>query len=256
MVTDIEADGKQEAEFAAQATTEPGRQPDAASLSVRGDLTALECRICWKFTDRSLLQEAVTHSTFANEEPTAGPNNERLEFLGDAVIDLIVANDLYQRQDMRSEGEMSRRRARVVRRESLAEQARDLDLGHYLRVGEGQRRSGATDNILADAYEALAGAVFLDGGYQAVCDCFGAVLRQAIDLAQKRVDHKTRLQEYCHLKRIKVPRYAVVAVEGPGHARVYSCKVSFGDVTVGPGHGSSKKAAEQDCACLALEQLI
>lgn len=215
----------------------------------------LEEKVGWQFRDPRFLNEALTHSTFANEATDSGPDNERLEFLGDAVVDLLVATELYRRDDMVSEGEMSRRRARVVRRESLAALARDLRLDDHLLVGEGQRRCGATDSILADAYEALVGAVFLDGGYDAAASCFLPVLKEAIAKAQSRIDYKTRLQELCHLRELKAPRYQVTDVQGPGHAREYTCEVAVGEHTVGPGLGTSKKAAEQHCARMALEVL-
>ncbi len=236
-------------------TEEQAELPHEEGFALNAETEALEGCLGWTFSNRALLQEALTHSTFANEDPNAGPNNERLEFLGDAVLDVLVASVLFQRPEMSDEGEMSRRRARVVRREALAVLARGLHLGCYLRVGEGQRRSGATDSILADAYEALAAAVFLDGGYEAVELCFGAVFRDAVEAAQERVDYKTQLQEYCHLKRIKAPRYTVVGVEGPGHAREYHCTVSVNGETLGSGQGPSKKSAEQDCARIALEGL-
>ena len=220
-----------------------------------GDTAELEVTLGWTFADRRVLTEALTHSTYANENLGAGPDNERLEFLGDAVLGLLVASLLYDRPGQAGEGEMSKRRARVVRRQSLAALARELELGRFLRLGQGQRRSGGTENILADAYEALVGAVFVDGGYEAVQRCFGPALHRALEAAADRIDFKTRLQELCHARGEGPPTYAVVRVEGPGHALRFRCEVRIGAAVVGEGEGSSKKRAEQACAEQALRML-
>ncbi|MEL6544557.1 MAG: ribonuclease III domain-containing protein, partial [Myxococcota bacterium] len=129
----------------------------------------LEDRLGYQFAEPSMLAQALTHSTYANEHPEQGEHNERLEFLGDAVVGLLTADMLFDRLGEAHEGQLTKRRARVVRREGLAEIARSIDLGEYLKLGEGQRRAGGhySDRILADAMEALAAALYRDGGMEA-----------------------------------------------------------------------------------------
>ena len=221
-------------------------------------LSELQERIGWTFRDPSLLVKALTHSTYANENPDEGPDYERLEFLGDAVLDLVAARLLFDKLTAASEGELSRRRARVVRRETLAQMADEWRLANYLRLGEGQRRTGggASRRILADTYESLAGAVYLDGGYDAVERCFAAQMSAAIERTNEPLDFKTRLQEACHRLELPAPEYVVVSISGPDHARIYTCDVMVQGTPRGRGDGSSKKTAEQICARQALMSLV
>lgn len=218
----------------------------------------LEGALGYRFRNRAYPEEALTHSTYANENPGSGPDNQRLEFLGDAVLGLLASRLLYE-QLQEPEGELSRRRARVVRLEALAALARELDLGAYLRFGAGQAKEAGSraERTLADAYEALAGAVFLDGGFAAVERCFGPRLAAAAARATRSTDFKTELQELCHARHLPPPRYEIAGVGGPDHARVYSIEVHIGAEVRGRGEGSSKKAAEQiaaEAALAALEQ--
>jgi len=223
---------------------------------LRRPITPIERALGHRFKHPDLLQRALTHSTFANEHPAEGESNERLEFLGDAVLGLLVGRILYESAPDADEGELSRRRASVVRREALALLARELALGDALLLGEGQRKATSTaDSTLADAYEALAGAVFLDGGFDAVTRCFGPRLGAAVAAGSGKSDYKTALQELCHARGLPTPSYAVVSVSGPDHARVYRCAVRIGDDVRGEGDGSSKKIAEQRCAHEALSAL-
>lgn len=215
----------------------------------------LQANLGWNFREPARLLEALTHSTYANENQGAGPDNERLEFLGDAVLGLMTATLLFARPEAAGEGEMSRRRARIVRAEGLATLARQLGLQDHLRLGHGQRADGVNTRILADAYEALVGAVYLDGGWSAVESCFGDSLRAAIDEASHVVDFKTQLQELCHLKGMSVPRYRVVSIDGPDHAKRFTCEVVIAGEVRGQGEGSSKKTAEQQCAAQAFALL-
>ena len=218
----------------------------------------LEQRLGRPFANRELLRNALTHSTYANENPNEGPDFERLEFLGDAVLDLLAARLLFDQLGEAKEGELSRRRARVVRRDTLAVLANELGLGEHIRLGEGQKRSGggASKRILADAFEALAGAIYLDGGYQAVEQCLARYILSGIAQTQDPLDFKTRLQEACHRMGLPVPAYQVVAVEGPDHARNFTCDVHVRGEARGRGLGTNKKAAEQMCARQALESLL
>lgn len=226
-------------------------------VTVERPLAELERVIGWSFRDRGLLTRALTHSTYANENPGESTDYERLEFIGDAVLDLLAAHILFVQLDAASEGELSRRRARVVRRDTLAVLAAELGLAHFVRLGEGQRRSGggASARILADAYEALVGAVYLDGGYEAAARCFTQQLRAAVDMTNTPLDFKTRLQEACHQQGLPPPDYVVVSIEGPDHARIFTVEVRLADQGRGQGTGPSKKVAEQCCARLALTSL-
>ena len=218
----------------------------------------LEARLGRAFTTPELLRNALTHSTYANENPTEGPDFERLEFLGDAVLDLLAARLLFDQFAQATEGELSRRRARVVRRDTLAILATELGLGEHIRLGEGQKRSGggASKRILADAFEALAGAIYLDGGYQAVEQCLARYILSGIEQTQEPLDFKTRLQEACHRMALPVPSYVVVAVDGPDHARNFTCEVHIRGEVRGRGAGTNKKTAEQMCARQALDLLM
>jgi ribonuclease-3 len=217
----------------------------------------IEAALGWTFRDEALLVKALTHATYANENPGSGQDYERLEFLGDAVLDLLAARLLFDAFPHAPEGELSRRRARVVRRETFALLGERLGLAAHVRLGAGQQRSGggASRRILADTFEALAGAVYLDGGLEAVERCFGAPIATAIAETHAPVDFKTRLQEACHRLGLPPPQYVVVSVEGPDHSRIFTCEVSVAGNARGNGAGSSKKAAEQVCARQALTSL-
>ena len=216
----------------------------------------LEEAIGYHFKDRALLLQALTHSTYSNEHPAEGPPNERLEFLGDAVINLLAGRLLYLRLPDESEGELTRRRAQVVRREALADMARGLELPSFLRLGQGQKATGGvTTRVLADAFEALAAALYLDGGYPAAEASFSRLLADAIDQAAGPIDFKTQLQEECHRLGKPAPVYEVVSVSGPDHAREYACRVLIDGASYGSGRASSKKVAEQLCAEQAIAAL-
>ena len=228
-----------------------------ASVSRRRSPSEIELVLGWTFQDESLLVKALTHATYANENPGTGQDYERLEFLGDAVLDLVAARLLFDAFPHASEGELSRRRARVVRRETFALLGERLGLAVHVRLGAGQQRSGggASRRILADTFEALAGAVYLDGGLDAVERCFGALIATAIAETHAPVDFKTRLQEACHRLGLSPPQYVVISVEGPDHSRIFTCEVTVAGSARGKGAGSSKKAAEQVCARQALTSL-
>ncbi len=217
----------------------------------------METTLGYSFTDESLLIQSLTHSTYANEHPDQGEDYERLEFVGDAVLDLLVAKLLYLGFPDAREGILSRRRARVVCRESLAELARELGMEEALRVGLGQRsaQGGLNSRILADSYESLVGAVYLDGGLAAVERVFGSRLARAIDSADQELDFKTMLQQLCHSQQRNSPEYRVNKISGPDHALSFTCGVWVQGEELGVGTDSSKKGAEQMAAKLACEKL-
>jgi len=220
----------------------------------------LEKTLGYSFRDKSLLVNAMTHKSFANECPdTAGPDNERLEFLGDAVLDLIVSEYLMGALPAADEGELSRIRSDVVAMPSLAELARLLGIGQDLLLGKGESGSGGREkpSLLADALEALFGAVFIDGGYRAARSVVLPLVTPLLEQAStdEGQDHKSRLQEFLQADRKDLPVYRMADVAGPDHDRVYRVEVLIEDRVHGTGKGRTKKSAEQNAAEAALKVL-
>jgi ribonuclease III len=212
-------------------------------------------RLAYEPRDPSLFRAALTHRS------AAGANNERLEFLGDAVLNLVTARHLYQGFPHASEGDLSRLRAKVVSREPLAEVAAELGIGQVLQLGSGELKSGGfrRQSILADALEALFGAVYLDGGLAAaeplILRLFGPRIA-ALPAPEALKDAKTRLQEYLQSRSLSLPRYAVLTVQGEDHAQTFevSCDVP-GLGARAHGRGSSRRRAEQQAAERMLAQI-
>jgi ribonuclease-3 len=229
-----------------------------SEASVRGELEALVHRIGHRFSDASLLDRAMAHRSWCAETLGEDPN-ERLEFLGDAVLGLVVTDHVYRTYPDLPEGELAKVRASVVNSASLAEVASDLGLGRALLLGKGEDLSGGREkpSILADAMEAVIGAVYLDGGWEAAS---GLVMRLIGDrVAEAAVgpggqDYKTRLQEMGARRFDQLPRYEVLD-EGPDHAKRFFATVHLGDRVCGSGEGRSKKQAEQAAARVAWEAL-
>jgi ribonuclease-3 len=218
----------------------------------------LERRIGYHFRDRTLLAAALTHRSFANESHAAPiPDNERLEFLGDAVLDLVVGHVLFVTHETAAEGELSRLRAELVSSACLARLARALALGDCLRLGRGEARSGGRDkeSLLADTLEAVIGAVFIDAGYTAAAAVIGDIFKPCLlDLATlPGQDYKTRLQELLQARQCPLPVYVLVATHGPDHQRRYQVDVLVAGISTGRGEGPTKKRAEQAAARQALE---
>ncbi|GAA0577541.1 ribonuclease III [Halomonas salifodinae] len=212
-------------------------------------------RIGHPFGDASLLELAMTHRSYG------GKNNERLEFLGDSIVNFVIAEALFRRFPEAREGQLSRLRARLVKGQTLAELAREFELGQCLRLGSGEMKSGGhrRDSILADAVEAVIGAIYLDAGMDVakarVLAWYGTRL-EAIDLQDTQKDPKTRLQEFLQSRQSPLPRYEVLSVEGEAHAQTFTieCQVEMLDVPT-VGVGSSRRYAEQQAAEQALAQL-
>ena len=200
---------------------------------------------------RDLVERAVTHRSFAYENGGL-PTNERLEFLGDSVLGLVVTEELFRRHPDLPEGQLAKLRAAVVNSRALAEVARDLDVGQYLRLGRGEEASGGRDksSILADAVEALIGAVYIDCGTEParelVLRLFGGLLEGSAQLGAG-LDWKTSLQELAAGKSLGVPEYQV-SESGPDHAKTFQATALVGGEPVGEGEGRSKKEAEQRAA--------
>jgi ribonuclease-3 len=212
-------------------------------------LERLEERFGHRFSDRALLERALVHRS-ASAETGAG-DNETLEFLGDAVLDLAVSELLIRRHPEFDEGQLSRLRAAMVNARYLAQLARELDIGAFLKLGKGEQKSGGRDkeSILSAAYEAVLGAVFFDGGYRAATRAVERQLGRAVDEARLHgLDPKTELQELLRQTAAAEPDYRVASVEGPDHARSYEVEVHVAGATVGRGKGPSRKSAEQEAA--------
>jgi len=225
------------------------------------DLAALQQTLGISFKDPSLLEQALVHSSYVNENPGLAPaSNERLEFLGDAVLGLIVAEKLYQDFPYSDEGEMTRLRAALVRRDTLARVARTIKLGDYLYLGKGEETSGGRRKPanLAGALEAIVAAIFLDQGSTTTSDFILQLFNEELQrVASQRggVDYKSQLQELIQAREQQTPAYQLVEAMGPDHDRRFTVEVRAGDTVLGKGSGKSKKAAETEAARIALEQL-
>lgn len=224
-------------------------------------LKQLQEQLGYTFRDESLLRSALYHSSYANEHRAEHVlSNERLEFLGDAVLGFVTAEFLFRRFPDAPEGELTRTRAALVREESLFEVAQALGLGECLLLGRGEESGGGRSrpSILADATEAVFAAVYLDGGMEAARALIHRVLLEKGDIAvteSRRRDYKTELQELVQRKPHQVLRYALVGQSGPDHAKVFTVAVYLNDLPVGEGTGRSKKEAEQSAAAAALQAL-
>lgn len=218
----------------------------------------LEEKLGHHFRNITLLEHAMTHSSYANEHRSSGiTSNERLEFLGDSVLGMVVAEHLFATHPNMPEGELTRTRAALVCEGSLYEVARILNLGRYLRLGKGEDAGGGRErpSILADATEATLAAVYLDGGMEAVKPIIRTfILDKETEKAVDR-DYKTALQELAQRSPGQSVSYRLAGESGPDHARVFTMEVSVGGCVVGIGRGRSKKEAEQMSAKAALEKL-
>ena len=221
-------------------------------------MDALEEKLGYCFRDRRLLEHAMTHSSYANEHRGTGlTSNERLEFLGDSVLGVAVADYLFRRHPDMPEGELTRTRAALVCEGSLYEAAKSLDLGRCLRLGKGEDAGGGRKrpSILADAMEAVLAAVYLDGGMEAVGPIIRAlILNKEQEKAADR-DYKTVLQELIQRKPGRTIQYRLVGETGPDHRRIFVTEVSVDGVSAGRGEGRTKKESEQMAAKAALEKL-
>ena len=219
----------------------------------------LEAAIGYKFQNITLLQNALTHSSYANERwHNSLLSNERLEFLGDSILGMVVAEYLYRNFPDRPEGELTRMRADMVCETSLAAIANRLELGKHLMLGHGEERFGGRNrpSILADAVESVIAACFLDGG-MAPAEAFITrfVLCNVPVAKLQNIDYKTALQELVQQKKNQTLCYCLVGESGPDHDKTFTAQVLLNDQVIGEGTGSSKKRAEQDAAKAALEQL-
>jgi ribonuclease-3 len=222
------------------------------------DVPEVEQQLGYRFENPELLERSLTHGSWASEHGDPGGGNERLEFLGDAVLDLFVSELLMETDERADEGALSKGRAEAVNTRALAEKARRLRLDEAVQLGRGEARSGGRrkPSILANVFEAVVAAIYLDGGHEAA-RLF--VRRVFADLATGEVralqDPKTRLQERLQAGGLGLPRYETTATRGPDHAREFDVRVLLGERLLGLGTGPSKRQAEQAAARNALEKL-
>jgi len=216
-------------------------------------IDAIEHKLGYKFRDESLLEQALTHRSHST------PNNERLEFLGDSVLNCAIARLLFERFSALAEGDLSRVRANLVNQQSLFDVATALELGQHVMLGQGELQSGGTGrpSILADALEAIFGAVFLDAGFEAAAGVINALFESVVatlDPATVAKDPKTRLQELLQGKRMALPEYSVVSVSGAAHDQSFRVECLVAAMSIQTfGEGLSRRAAEQEAAQNAID---
>ena len=218
----------------------------------------LSRRLNLPFSNLSLLTRALTHRSYVNENPDSLEDNERLEFLGDAVLDFVVGAWVYNRFPEMQEGELTKIRSAIVRNDQLAIFARHLNLGPALRLGRGEYASGGRqrDGLLGSLFEALIGALYLDAGLKAVETFVHPLLEASQEFVLDDIhDPKSRLQEWAQAEKMGTPQYVTIDSSGPDHAKVFEVQVRIKGVTYGRGHGSSKQVAARIAAQTALESL-
>jgi ribonuclease III len=231
-------------------THQPARDFETAS--------ELSRRLTLPFQKLSLLTRALTHRSFVNENPDSTEDNERLEFLGDAVLDFIVGAWVYNRFPEMPEGDLTKLRSALVRNDQLAHFARHLELGRALRLGRGEFITGGghRDALLGSTFEAVIGAIYLDSGLDSVEAFVNPLLEAARESVLTRIhDPKSQLQEWAQAQKLGSPHYLTTAMTGPDHAKTFEVEVQIGERVVGRGSGSSKHNAQSAAAADALKNL-
>ncbi len=224
------------------------------------NLADLQRKLRYSFQNEELLRLALTHPSVAHESALSIPHNQRLEFLGDSVLSLVLTHELYDKFQDLGEGPLTKARAKMVNHRTLSQEARRLGLGDYLILSHGEETSGGRDrpSNLADAFEALLGAIFLDAGYEVAREFILRHFREAFgELSEiPNLDNpKGELQEILQERSTEAPHYQLTSVTGPDHDRMFECAVFHAGVELGRGKGKSKKAAESEAAFAALQQL-
>lgn len=227
----------------------------------QNDLPAIEKKIGYQFKDKELLKLALTHKSFAAENKFKAKNNEKLEFLGDAILDFVLSEILYLAFPEDDEGILSKKRASLVNEEVLAVLARKIDLDKFLKMGKGEILTGGDKKprLQASVFEALSGAIFLDGGFEAVkkflTDNFSEEVKNLNLEVHFVKDYKTRLQEIIQKKFKTPPNYVLISEKGPAHEKEFFVQVVLADKILGIGKGKTKKEAEQMAAEKAIKEL-
>lgn len=221
-------------------------------------LNELEQKISYEFKNKNLLKQAVSHSSYSNERRmNKHANNERLEFLGDAVLEVISSEFIYLNNEQMDEGEMTKLRASLVCEQSLAFCAREIELGKYLLLGKGEMNTGGRerDSILSDALESVIGAIYLDGGFTNAKEFVEGLILSDIESKQLFYDSKTILQEVVQSDYKEPLHYELIKEEGPDHDKMFTVAVYIGENEVGTGKGRTKKSAEHEAAYQAILKL-
>ena len=223
-----------------------------------GKLNELEKNIGYRFSDFSYLEHAMRHSSYCNEQKMDRfMNNERLEFLGDAVLELVTSEFLYLNYPKMPEGEATRKRASMVCEQTLALCAKEIDLGSYLYLGKGEDHTGGREraSVISDALEALIGAIYLDGGFTSAKEFVERFILNGIEEKQLFFDSKTIFQEMMQSITTEPIHYKMVGEEGPDHCKTFTIELFVGEQSAGIGSGKSKKAAEQAAAYDAIKKI-
>jgi ribonuclease-3 len=224
------------------------------------DLAALQSRLGYGFQDQNHLLLALTHPSVAHEQGAPVQHNQRLEFLGDAVLQLVLTRELYEKFPSFNEGPLTKARAKLVNRRTLAVHGRALELGQHLILSRGEELHGGRErpSALADTFEAVVGAIFLDGGFEAAREFilreFGSAFGALSDIPILE-NPKGELQEFLQARSSEAPQYHVVSSSGPDHDRMFECTVHHAGLELARGAGKSKKAAESEAALAALKKL-
>lgn len=227
----------------------------------RNKMNSIKEKLGIEFKDEELLKTALTHRSFLNENRGMElKNNERLEFLGDAVLELIVSYRLFSTYPNRAEGELTGIRSALVKTESLAEQSRKLNIGDFLLMSKGEEDSGGRDKdyLLANAYEAILGAIYIDKGFEECKDFVERTILKQLDLIvenQLFIDPKTKVQELIQAKYRVTPTYEIVEEKGPDHEKLFTVVLKIGEKFSCKGHGPSKQKAEEEAAAKAIEKI-
>ena len=225
------------------------------------ELWELEEKISYRFNDWEIFNQALTHKSYANEVlKNKNKNYERLEFLGDSVLDMVISHLLMKKYPESNEGELSKRRSSLVNMKRLAQLAREFDLGKYLLLGKGEEQSlgRSKHSILASVYEAIIGAIYLGGGYNKVSKVIQSHFEHLLSRERKNIpyrDFKSRLQEYVQSTFKTIPEYNLVNESGPPHAKEFEVSIKINGRLYGTGRGKSKKEAQQQAAAATLKQL-
>lgn len=224
-------------------------------------MKTIEKNIHYTFKNQGLLKEALTHSSFSNErKENVVHNNERLEFLGDAVLSIVISDYLFKNHVNLPEGELTKIRSKIVCESTLGECSKRIELGQFMFFGKGEEMTGGRKrtSILADAFEALIAAIYLDGGLDAARSFIMAYMKDYIQNAingKVFLDYKTHLQEIVQIRKDNRIKYEIIGEEGPDHSKLFYTQVKLNDIVIGYGKGRSKKEAEQEAAKMAIEKV-
>lgn len=222
---------------------------------------SFESNIQYRFKKESVLKEALTHSSFSNEKKDESVhNNERLEFLGDAVLSIVISDYLFKNHTNLPEGELTKIRSKIVCETTLGECAKLIELGSFMFFGKGEEMTGGRQriSILADAFEAIIAAIYLDGGMEAARKFIMSTMKEQIDNAitgKVFLDYKTHLQEIVQVKKDNRIKYEIIGEEGPDHSKIFYTQVKLNDSIIGYGKGRSKKEAEQEAAKMGISKV-